>query len=153
MEAAGWFQANTARLLNPRLRGIPIMLSFGGGADAASTLRRLGTVSSVGMRVKSLQSLSSRDRSVAKPTEHALARHLHKAFRIPWSGRLGVAYKIIGSRCTSCSICEFECPNAAISEKGGVFVINPKKCTECDGHFDQPRCAELCPVENTCVPA
>jgi ferredoxin len=30
-------------------------------------------------------------------------------------------------------------------------VIDPKKCTECIGHFDTPQCAAVCPVENTCV--
>ena len=39
--------------------------------------------------------------------------------------------KIIASQCTSCSACEPECPNVAIYEKNGTFVINPKKCTEC----------------------
>ncbi|MFN5413439.1 MAG: hypothetical protein ACK5CS_42140, partial [Bradyrhizobium sp.] len=31
------------------------------------------------------------------------------------------------------------------------FVIDPKKCTECIGHFDEPQCAAVCPVDNTCV--
>ena len=35
------------------------------------------------------------------------------------------------------------CPNVAIYEKNGTFVINPKKCTECIGHFDKPQCAEV----------
>ncbi len=47
-----------------------------------------------------------------------------------------MSYKIIASSCTGCSLCEFECPNAAISMKGDTFVINPKKCTECEGHSD-----------------
>ena len=64
-----------------------------------------------------------------------------------------MAYKIIASQCTSCSICEFECPNAAISMKGDTFIINPKLCTECEGSFETPKCAEVCPVPNTCVPA
>jgi ferredoxin len=64
-----------------------------------------------------------------------------------------MALKIIASQCTSCGACEFECPNAAISVKRGVYVINPKLCTECKGHHDAPMCASLCPVENTCVPA
>jgi len=62
-----------------------------------------------------------------------------------------MAYKIIASQCTSCSACEAECPNVAISEKNGTFVINPKKCTECIGHFDVPQRAPVCRVENTCV--
>jgi ferredoxin len=59
-----------------------------------------------------------------------------------------MAYKIIASSCTACSACEAECPNVA---KGGTYVINPKKCTECIGHFDIPQCVAVCPVENTCV--
>src|ERR1022692_533296 len=55
--------------------------------------------------------------------------------------------KIIASQCTGCSACEPECPNVAITEKGGVFFINPKKCTECLGHFDEPQCTAVCPVE------
>jgi ferredoxin len=64
-----------------------------------------------------------------------------------------MAYKIIASSCTGCSLCEFECPNAAIAMKGDTFVINPKKCTECEGHSDVPRCDEVCPVPGTCVKA
>ncbi len=59
--------------------------------------------------------------------------------------------KIIASQCTGCSACEPECQNVAIHEKNGVFFINPKKCTECIGHFDSPQCTAVCPVENTCV--
>jgi ferredoxin len=39
----------------------------------------------------------------------------------------------------------------AITEKNGTFYINPKKCTECIGHFDSPQCIAVCPVDNTCV--
>ncbi|MFC4486545.1 4Fe-4S binding protein [Tepidiphilus baoligensis] len=60
-------------------------------------------------------------------------------------------YKIIASQCTGCSACEAECPNQAIREKGGIFVINPEKCTECIGYFDDPQCVLACPVDNTCV--
>lgn len=62
-----------------------------------------------------------------------------------------MALKIIASQCTSCSACEPECPNVAITEKNGTFVIDPKKCTECIGHFDAPQCAAVCPVDDTCV--
>lgn len=62
-----------------------------------------------------------------------------------------MAYKIIASQCTVCGACEFECPNAAISMKREMYVINPKLCTECQGHFDTPQCAAVCPVAKTCV--
>ena len=34
-----------------------------------------------------------------------------------------------------------------------VYSIDPAKCTECQGYFDKPQCASVCPVEKTCVPA
>lgn len=46
-----------------------------------------------------------------------------------------MADKIVASQCTGCSMCEPECPNEAISEKNGIFIIDPKKCTECIGCF------------------
>lgn len=64
-----------------------------------------------------------------------------------------MAYKIIASQCTGCSACEFECPNAAISMKGDTFIIDPAKCTECEGHYDHPQCDTVCPVPKTCVAA
>lgn len=62
-----------------------------------------------------------------------------------------MAYKIVASQCTGCSACEPECPNQAISEKNGVFVINPKKCTECINYFDAAQCVAVCPVDDTCI--
>jgi ferredoxin len=62
-----------------------------------------------------------------------------------------MALKIIASQCTACGACEFECPNAAIRMKGDTFIVEATKCTECDG--DTPRCADVCPVDNTCVKA
>jgi ferredoxin len=62
-----------------------------------------------------------------------------------------MAYKIIKSQCTACAACEPECPNNAIREKDGTFIIKPEKCTECIGYFDDPQCVAVCPVENTCV--
>ena len=62
-----------------------------------------------------------------------------------------MAFKIVASQCVNCSACEAECPNEAISDTGKTFVIDPAKCTECIGHFDTPQCAEICPVDDTCV--
>jgi len=64
-----------------------------------------------------------------------------------------MTFQIIASQCTACGACEFECPNAAIRQKGGVYIINPKKCTECVGFFETQQCAVMCPVPDTCVPA
>jgi ferredoxin len=62
-----------------------------------------------------------------------------------------MAYKIISSSCTACSACEPECPNVAIIEKNGTYVIKPEKCTECIGHYDEAQCLAACPVENTVI--
>lgn len=62
-----------------------------------------------------------------------------------------MALKIIASSCTVCGACEFECPNAAISMKGDVYVIKASACTECDG--DSPKCQAVCPAEGTIVQA
>jgi ferredoxin len=62
-----------------------------------------------------------------------------------------MTYKIVASQCTGCSACEPECPNVAIREKNGVFIIDPKKCTECVGYFDEAQCVAVCPVDDTCV--
>ncbi|WP_083850589.1 4Fe-4S binding protein [Rhodovulum sp. PH10] len=64
-----------------------------------------------------------------------------------------MAYKIIANNCTACGACEFECPNSAISMKNEVYAIDPTKCIECEGDFDEPQCASVCPVPGTCVPA
>ncbi|MDR1662079.1 MAG: YfhL family 4Fe-4S dicluster ferredoxin [Azoarcus sp.] len=45
------------------------------------------------------------------------------------------------------SVCEPECPNSAISQGDEVYVIDPAKCTECVGHFDEPQCVQVCPVD------
>ena len=57
---------------------------------------------------------------------------------------------IITDECINCDVCEPECPNAAISMGAEIYVIDPRKCTECVGHFDTPQCVEVCPVD--CIP-
>jgi ferredoxin len=37
--------------------------------------------------------------------------------------------------------------------KGDTYIVDPAKCTECEGSFDKPQCAEVCPVPKTCVKA
>jgi ferredoxin len=60
-----------------------------------------------------------------------------------------VALKIT-DQCINCDVCEPECPNGAISMGPEIYVIEWRKCTECVGHFDQPQCVEVCPVD--CIP-
>ena len=57
---------------------------------------------------------------------------------------------MITDACINCDVCEPECPNQAISAGVEIYVIDPKRCTECVGHFDKPQCVEVCPVD--CIP-
>jgi ferredoxin len=56
----------------------------------------------------------------------------------------------ITDECINCDVCEPECPNAAISMGPEIYQIEASKCTECVGHFDEPQCVQLCPVN--CIP-
>jgi ferredoxin len=56
----------------------------------------------------------------------------------------------ITDQCINCDVCEPECPNGAISMGEEIYVIDWRRCTECVGHFDQPQCREVCPVD--CIP-
>ncbi len=58
---------------------------------------------------------------------------------------------IITEECINCAACEPECPNSAITVGDEVYEIDPDKCTECVGHFDESQCAAVCPVD-CCVP-
>ena len=49
--------------------------------------------------------------------------------------------------CINCAVCEPECPNNAITAGDEIFIIDPDKCTECVGHFDESQCIEVCPVD------
>ncbi|MHB1022666.1 MAG: 4Fe-4S binding protein [Acidobacteriaceae bacterium] len=62
-----------------------------------------------------------------------------------------MAYMIKESSCTGCSACVNECPNNAILERSFAFVIDPGKCTECIGFFDEPQCVSICPIPKTCI--
>lgn len=63
-----------------------------------------------------------------------------------------MAYRIDPEMCTSCGACELDCPNEAISMDQFTYVIDPEKCTECKGFHDTPHCADVCPVNDCCVP-
>ncbi|HPE61430.1 MAG TPA: YfhL family 4Fe-4S dicluster ferredoxin [Thiolinea sp.] len=57
---------------------------------------------------------------------------------------------LITDECINCDVCEPECPNNAISPGDEIYEINPDRCTECVGHFDEPQCVAVCPVD--CIP-
>ena len=76
---------------------------------------------------------------------------------------------LITEECINCGACMPECPNEAIfetrraAEENGnhdgegqgegdtVYVITHERCTECVGHFDEPQCAAVCPVDDCCI--
>lgn len=57
---------------------------------------------------------------------------------------------LINDQCINCDVCEPECPNQAIYEGPEHYEIDPQRCTECVGHFNQPQCVQVCPVD--CIP-
>ena len=57
---------------------------------------------------------------------------------------------MITDECINCDVCEPECPIDAIAMGVEIYEIDPNKCTECVGHFDEPQCVQVCPVE--CIP-
>jgi ferredoxin len=57
---------------------------------------------------------------------------------------------VITDQCINCDVCEPECPNGAISQGPEIYVIDPDRCTECVGHFAEPQCQKVCPVD--CIP-
>lgn len=48
---------------------------------------------------------------------------------------------VINDDCTSCGLCESECPTEAISAGDSKYVIEADKCTDCG------LCADQCPVD------
>ena len=45
---------------------------------------------------------------------------------------------MITDECINCDVCEPECPNQAIYMGSEIYEIDPNRCTECVGHFDEP---------------
>lgn len=52
----------------------------------------------------------------------------------------------ITDECINYNLCAPVCPNDAIYEGTGIYVIEPKKCDEHVDHYDQPQCVVVCPV-------
>jgi len=57
---------------------------------------------------------------------------------------------MITDECINCDVCAPACPNEAIYEGDDIYHIDPDRCTECVGHYDEPQCVSLCPVD--CIP-
>ncbi|MBO2599977.1 YfhL family 4Fe-4S dicluster ferredoxin [Shewanella algae] len=54
---------------------------------------------------------------------------------------------IIDDSCINCDMCEPECPNQAITMGEEIYEIDPMRCTECVGHYDNPTCVSVCPID------
>lgn len=57
----------------------------------------------------------------------------------------------ITEECINCDVCAPVCPNDAIYQGEVIFEIRPDHCTECVGHFSEPQCVAICPV-NCIIP-
>lgn len=49
--------------------------------------------------------------------------------------------------CVNCWACEPLCPSKAIYEAKPHFMIDSRKCTECEGDYADTQCASICPIE------
>lgn len=58
---------------------------------------------------------------------------------------------LITDACINCDMCLPECPNTAITEGKKVYEIEPSRCTECVGFYDNPTCIAVCPI-NCIIP-
>ena len=54
---------------------------------------------------------------------------------------------IINDVCIACDACREECPTEAIEEGDPIYIIDPDRCTECVGIYDEPSCISVCPVD------
>jgi ferredoxin len=63
-----------------------------------------------------------------------------------------MAFQIIEG-CVNCWACEPLCPSKAIYEAKPHFLIDAKRCTECEGDHAEPQCASICPIEGVIVNA
>jgi ferredoxin len=57
---------------------------------------------------------------------------------------------MITDECINCDVCEPVCPNDAIYQGHEIYEIDPNLCTECVGHYDEPQCVSVCPID--CIP-
>lgn len=61
-----------------------------------------------------------------------------------------MAYAIT-SACIGCNACKLVCPQKAIFTRDDKYHIAAHRCNECVGHFADPQCASICPIETAIV--
>ena len=54
---------------------------------------------------------------------------------------------MINDECIACDACREECPTEAIEEGDPIYFIDPDRCTEFVGVYDEPACISVCPVD------
>lgn len=54
---------------------------------------------------------------------------------------------MINDECIACDACREECPTEAIEEGDPIYIVDPDRCTECVGIYDEPVCIAVCPVD------
>jgi ferredoxin len=57
---------------------------------------------------------------------------------------------MITDECINCDVCEPVCPNDAIYQGQEIYEIDANLCTECVGHYEEPQCVSVCPID--CIP-
>lgn len=57
----------------------------------------------------------------------------------------------IEESCVNCWACGPVCPSDAIYEAKPHFLIDTRKCTECEGDFSDSQCASICPIEGAII--
>lgn len=51
----------------------------------------------------------------------------------------------INEYCVACGWCQPLCKNGAIREGANMqYEIDPMRCTECVGWYEEPRCVQVC---------
>lgn len=53
----------------------------------------------------------------------------------------------ITEECIYCGSCEPTCPNDAISPGDDYYEIDPARCTECLGFYEEQQCMTVCPTD------
>jgi NAD-dependent dihydropyrimidine dehydrogenase PreA subunit len=53
-----------------------------------------------------------------------------------------MSYVIAKDDCIQCAACETECPEGAITEVDGYYVIEPARCKDCGS------CSDVCPTSS-----
>ncbi|HYV24207.1 MAG TPA: YfhL family 4Fe-4S dicluster ferredoxin [Pyrinomonadaceae bacterium] len=63
-----------------------------------------------------------------------------------YRGELFMALTILED-CINCDACRPECPTESVRVGEDTYQIDPETCVECVGHFDEPKCVEMCPID------